>query len=49
MCMVSQFLIEFTLTHFWHEVHTESNIHVQSLYATHVSIPSLLSFNRVEN
>lgn len=36
-------------SHFWHEVHTESNIYVQSLYATHMSIPSLLSFNRVEN
>lgn len=40
---------DWVYSHFWHEVHTESNIHVQSLYATHVSIPSLLSFNRVEN
>lgn len=42
---------DWVYSHFWHEVHTESNIYVQSLYDTHMSIhvPSLLSFNRVEN
>lgn len=42
---------DWVYSHFWHEVHTESNKYVQSLYATHMSIhvPSLLSFNRVEN
>lgn len=32
----------------WHEDHKESIINVQYLYVTHMSIPSLLSFNRVE-
>lgn len=32
----------------WHEDHKESIINVQYLYVTHMSIPSLLSLNRVE-
>lgn len=49
MCMPGISISDCVYSHYWHEVHTESNIYVQSLYATHMSIPSLLSFNRVEN